>query len=241
MVNFDNTTVMASASIAILVALTAIVLSTGSKDKPVRTRIFKFIYLNDVALVNLINYKYKSGEYTAVDQAMQPFWNWSVQLLPMWMAPNLVTFIGLCLCIIGHVTVISFSQDYNMNPVPSWAFYMFAVVLFLYQTLDAIDGKQARRTGEGSPLGQLFDHGCDAFNLGLGLVVSCTAMNLRADTSFLLFAWQYIIGFIPFAFAQLEEYHSGVLKTANGALGITEVQFIGMTVFVISGFFGTFL
>lgn len=27
------------------------------------------------------------------------------------------------------------------------------------QTLDAIDGKQARRTGSSSPLGELFDHG----------------------------------------------------------------------------------
>jgi phosphatidylglycerophosphate synthase len=29
----------------------------------------------------------------------------------------------------------------------------------MYQTLDAIDGKQARRTGTSSPLGELFDHG----------------------------------------------------------------------------------
>jgi phosphatidylglycerophosphate synthase len=29
----------------------------------------------------------------------------------------------------------------------------------MYQTLDAVDGKQARRTGTSSPLGQLFDHG----------------------------------------------------------------------------------
>lgn len=27
---------------------------------------------------------------------------------------------------------------------------------------DCIDGKQARRTRSSSPLGQLFDHGCDA-------------------------------------------------------------------------------
>lgn len=32
------------------------------------------------------------------------------------------------------------------------------------QTLDAIDGKQARRTNTSSPLGQLFDHGCDSFS-----------------------------------------------------------------------------
>lgn len=31
--------------------------------------------------------------------------------------------------------------------------------------MDAIDGKQARRTGTSSPLGELFDHGCDAINL----------------------------------------------------------------------------
>lgn len=30
---------------------------------------------------------------------------------------------------------------------------------------DCMDGKQARRTGSSSPLGQLFDHGCDAFVL----------------------------------------------------------------------------
>lgn len=30
-----------------------------------------------------------------------------------------------------------------------------------HQTLDAIDGKQARRTNTSSSLGTLFDHGCD--------------------------------------------------------------------------------
>jgi phosphatidylglycerophosphate synthase len=38
--------------------------------------------------------------------------------------------------------------------------------LFIYQTLDAIDGKQARRTKSNSPLGELFDHGCDGVSTG---------------------------------------------------------------------------
>ena len=38
--------------------------------------------------------------------------------------------------------------------------------LFVYQSLDAIDGKQARRTGSSSPLGELFDHGCDSISTG---------------------------------------------------------------------------
>ncbi|KAJ3082741.1 hypothetical protein HK102_001486 [Quaeritorhiza haematococci] len=35
--------------------------------------------------------------------------------------------------------------------------YRFAIGLFLYQSFDAIDGKQARRTGSSGPLGELFD------------------------------------------------------------------------------------
>ena len=40
-------------------------------------------------------------------------------------------------------------------------YFNLAGSLFVYQTMDAIDGKQARRTGTGSPLGELFDHGLD--------------------------------------------------------------------------------
>jgi phosphatidylglycerophosphate synthase len=35
----------------------------------------------------------------------------------------------------------------------------FGIGLFIYQSLDAIDGKQARRTQTSGPLGELFDHG----------------------------------------------------------------------------------
>ena len=50
---------------------------------------------------------------------------------------------------------------------PRWAFLLCALGLFIYQSLDAIDGKQARRTNSNTPLGELFDHGCDALSTGL--------------------------------------------------------------------------
>jgi ethanolaminephosphotransferase len=53
------------------------------------------------------------------------------------------------------------------------------VSLFTYQTLDAIDGKHARRTGAGSPLGELFDHGCDA--LGAPFTHCLVVMMLDYD------------------------------------------------------------
>ncbi len=42
--------------------------------------------------------------------------------------------------------------------------HSWGICLFAYQSLDSIDGKQARRTGMAGPLGELFDHGCDAIN-----------------------------------------------------------------------------
>ncbi|KAJ6982284.1 hypothetical protein NC653_025406 [Populus alba x Populus x berolinensis] len=48
------------------------------------------------------------------------------------------------------------------TPPPRWVHFAHGLLLFLYQTFDAVDGKQARRTNSSSPLGELFDHGCDA-------------------------------------------------------------------------------
>ena len=58
---------------------------------------------------------------------------------------------------------------YGMNfsgPVSSWWCFFQTVSYFLYRILDELDGKQARRTGNASPLGLQFDHGCDAFTVG---------------------------------------------------------------------------
>ena len=42
---------------------------------------------------------------------------------------------------------------------PPWVYASWAICLFLYQTFDAVDGTQARRTHQSGPLGELFDHG----------------------------------------------------------------------------------
>jgi hypothetical protein len=44
---------------------------------------------------------------------------------------------------------------------PPWVYASWAVGLFLYQTFDAVDGSQARRTHQSGPLGELFDHGME--------------------------------------------------------------------------------
>ena len=56
-----------------------------------------------------------------------------------------------------------------MLQVPWLALLLCAIGIFIYQALDAIDGKQARRTRSNTPLGELFDHGCDSLSTGESL------------------------------------------------------------------------
>ena len=95
------------------------------------------------------------------DNMLNGFWCWVVELLPDSMAPNLVTLWGLV--VLGSASLSMIYYDVSMTKeLPSWTYLFSAIGVFIFQTMDAIDGKQARRTNSSSPLGQLFDHGWDA-------------------------------------------------------------------------------
>ena len=83
------------------------------------------------------------------------------EMLPEWMAPNLVTLTGFSFILSALACVFPFINGFQQTP-PPWALLWTGFAMIAYQTLDAMDGKQARRTNSSSPLGALFDHGCDA-------------------------------------------------------------------------------
>lgn len=64
---------------------------------------------------------------------------------------------------------------------------MCSLGLFIYQSLDAIDGKQARRTNSSTPLGELFDHGCDAVSTGLILNINLNENNQLNENKYIYF------------------------------------------------------
>lgn len=77
------------------------------------------------------------------------------------------------------------------------------MIILWYQTLDNCDGKHAKRTKSGSPLGHLFDHGCDALsNTIVGLQIAC-AMQFGYSTMTLLVTASG--GFMQSYFATWEE------------------------------------
>ena len=61
------------------------------------------------------------------------------------------------------VTVAWLLDNTMKSDLPWWAYVYMTFTIFAAQTLDAIDGKHARITKQTSPVGQLLDHGADAF------------------------------------------------------------------------------
>ena len=45
--------------------------------------------------------------------------------------------------------------------VPNWTFLVCAIGIYIYQILDALDGKQAIKVQD-TPIEEVYDHGCDA-------------------------------------------------------------------------------
>ena len=97
----------------------------------------------------------------------------------------MITLLGL----LGNIAVLCvyLMYDTSMKEVlPVWLNLLMVASMFVYQTFDAIDGKQARRTGTSGPLGQLFDHGCDAVNTILALYCYNHAMHFDIDLGYFI-------------------------------------------------------
>lgn len=106
--------------------------------------------------------------------------------------------------------------------------------MWIYSTFDNVDGKQARRTGTSSPLGELFDHAVDALNCTTGGLLQAAGVALGPSH------WTFmIIGIAStaFFFATWETFYTGTLYlgTINGP---TEGLIITITSLFISGIYG---
>lgn len=87
---------------------------------------------------------------------------------------------------------------------------MNAVGLFVYQSLDAVDGKQARRTNSASPLGELVDHGCDSVSIVCMILSTNIAVQLGSEP-----VWMFFMSFMAtfiFYCAHWQAYVSGTLR-----------------------------
>jgi ethanolaminephosphotransferase len=191
-------------------------------------------HISEVGLSNLKLYRYASVDKSPISKyILKPYLDRVIELFPLWMAPNLITLCGFGFILINLTCVCIFVRDLT-GPAASWLYFSFAAGLWLYLTFDNIDGRQARRTGTSSPLGELFDHGCDALNCSLGAMIQSAAMGLGHSwySAFLL-----VLTTAPFYISTWEEYQTGVLYLGY-INGPTEGLITACIVMVMSGILG---
>jgi len=185
-------------------------------------------YVSEQGLANLKTYRYSGVDNCLTTKLLNGFWNWSVSLVPAWVAPNVLTLLGLLSVLTATVLCTLCAELTADQSVPRWALLVSAVLLFAYQTLDAIDGKQARRTRSSSPLGELFDHGCDA------VVFACMGPLVAAvaKTPFVIAVFCSALTLPGFYLSHWDHYFRG--EMVFGLVGPCEMQLmvIGLELFV---------
>ncbi|XP_018407550.1 PREDICTED: cholinephosphotransferase 1 [Cyphomyrmex costatus] len=194
---------------------------------------YKDRLLSSGQLKRLSEHKYSCTSNSLLDGLLQPWWDWLVSKVPLWLAPNLITVLGLIVNIVTTLILIYYSPDAKTE-APRWACFLCALGLFIYQSLDAIDGKQARRTGTSTPLGELFDHGCDSISTVFVALSACIAVQLGYYPTWMFF--QCFCAMTLFYCAHWQTYVSGSLRF--GKVDVTEAQFTIIGIHLISAIFG---
>ncbi|KAI0995614.1 hypothetical protein K3495_g12566 [Podosphaera aphanis] len=190
--------------------------------------------VSDDALVHLKSYQYSSVDKSLTSNyILKHYWNGFVKLLPLWLAPNMVTLLGFLFILINVVLLVIFMPDLQ-GPAQSWLYYNFAFGLWMYSTMDNVDGKQARRTGTSSGLGELFDHGIDSLNCTLGSLLQTATMGLGTSKTGVFTA---LVPCLPMFFSTWETYHTHTLYLGvfNGP---TEGIILACSSMILSGLYG---
>ncbi|KZV87382.1 Choline/ethanolaminephosphotransferase [Exidia glandulosa HHB12029] len=190
--------------------------------------------LSSSSLQNLKYYKYSSIDKSPVTKyVLRHWWDFAASLFPAWIAPNLITLLGLSF-IIGNVVCQAIYDPELRGTAPSWVYFTHALGLFLYQTFDNVDGRQARRTRSSSALGHAFDHTIDSLNCVLGGLLQCASVGLgntrRSAILALTACWAMWS-------STWEEYHTHTLYLGY-VNGPTEGLLLAVAVHLVSGIWG---
>ncbi|KAI9489985.1 CDP-alcohol phosphatidyltransferase-domain-containing protein [Zychaea mexicana] len=187
-------------------------------------------------LANLKYYKYNAVDKSLLSRyLLRHYWDWASDFFPKSMAPNLITLTGFMFILfnVALAWYLAPTLDIDEDP-PRWIYLSYAAGIWLYSTFDNVDGRQARRTNSSSPLGELFDHGCDALNTIFSSVIQAGALGSGHSRATVLLC---LIEAFGFYLSTQEEYHTGVLYLGY-VNAPTEGIVLALVVFTISGIFG---
>jgi hypothetical protein len=62
------------------------------------------------------------------------------RFVPIWLAPNVITTLGLLSVVTANWLLYAFEDE--SGGAPGWVYFFIGICIFMYQTLDNLDGKQ---------------------------------------------------------------------------------------------------
>lgn len=72
---------------------------------------YKEKLLSPGQLKRLSEHKYSCTTNSLLDGFLQPWWDWLVSRVPLWLAPNLITIVGLIVNIATTLVLVYYSPD----------------------------------------------------------------------------------------------------------------------------------
>ncbi|CAJ0954571.1 unnamed protein product, partial [Mesorhabditis belari] len=160
-------------------------------------------------LKRLAAHKYSAIDISWLDElCMKSFWERVVKFCPLWVAPNLITLIGLIVNLIT-VLVLSHYSPSAKEDAPRWAYLLAA-------------------------LGELFDHGCDSVSQIFVSLNVCYALQLGQVQYGVFFVC--ILSIVVFYTAHWSTYCTGQLRFAR--FDVTEAQMVVIGMLVATSIFG---
>lgn len=170
-----------------------------------------------------------TSDRSQLARGLQPFWNAALGFVPARVAPNTLTVLGSLAVVVPTGLALSFSPTLTTR-LPAWLIVLQIAGVFVFQTLDALDGKQARRTGASSPLGSWLDHALDIVTMQLVLVGVCASVQAGTGVA----TWATLAGTLLNNYLlHWESSHTRALILGNGT-SITEAQVMAMLVHAVA-------
>lgn len=196
---------------------------------------FNYNYIQKKHHSSILNFQYRASNTSYVYKYItSPLSESIVNMIPKYIAPNLITLIAFILILILNSLILFYSSTNGTENLPNSIIVLCGLLYLSYHILDCCDGKQARRLKKGSPLGYFMDHNLDSFTTVLLLISSMSIFRFTNNFHRLIV---YSSGTIPFFLATIEEYHTGIMNLPS-INGVDEGAFIGAGFFIFTGIVG---
>lgn len=182
---------------------------------------------------NIAHYEYHSAKYTPIDSVLRKLTQLTVPYIPNSWSPNGITLFGFAMDVLGVIFLIVLKDENGYSS--RLACLLYAILSSIYVYMDMLDGKQSRKLGCNSPMGQLFDHGCDSLNGSCLIFAAMKAVGL--SDPHIMAVLLGITGYVFLTF-QIIEYYQGVLMYGTSLAGVTEVELLVILINLISAWKG---